>query len=176
MSPRRGEGPIYINPSAHAGCVRRDLCVLAFIALCALLLAGCSRRTLPEDHVYLLFETAEGPFAVRAEVADTDEERQTGLMRRASLPPYGGMLFAWDHDLIAAFWMKDTLIPLDLVYIGSDWRVAEIARGAQPCVADPCDHYYSQREVRYVLEVNAGFMDAHGISEGARIIPVRAGR
>ena len=156
--------------------MRRLIHAFAFTILAALLLSGCSPKALPANHVYLLFETAEGPFAVRAEVADTDEERQTGLMNRASLPPYAGMLFSFDHDLIAAFWMNDTLIPLDLVFISEDWRVREIVRNAQPCAADPCEHYYSQSEVRYVLEVNAGFMDAHGISVGQRIIPVLAGR
>ena len=157
--------------------MRREV---AFIFLTMLLipLPGCSSAEAKgdgkwPDHVYLLFETDEGPLGIRAEVAETMEEKMTGLMYRETLPYYHGMLFVFDEPLIAAFWMKNVEFPLDLVYIGKDWRIKQIEHLAMPCEQEPCEHYYSDMEVSYVLEVNGGFMEEHGLYPGARIEVVR---
>ncbi len=104
-----------------------------------------------------------------AEVADTPEERRTGLMFRDSLPEGRGMLFVFDEDSVRTFWMKNTRIPLDMIFINSSLDVVSIQRNAQPCLSDPCATYSSHLPVRYVVEANAGFADANGIREGTKV-------
>lgn len=102
-------------------------------------------------------------------IADTPDEREVGLMHRDSLPENEGMLFLLDDEEVVGFWMKDTLIPLDIIFIDKDWKIVNIRHSAQPCTAEPCESYFSDSPVRYVLEVNAGFTQRYGISEGASV-------
>lgn len=106
-------------------------------------------------------------------LADTPEERETGLMYRDSLPKDEGMLFILDEEGVAGFWMKNTLIPLDIIYVNSDWEIVNIHHSVQPCTADPCESYFSDTPVRYVLEVNAGFAEQHDIKQGDSIRLIR---
>ncbi len=109
-----------------------------------------------------------------AEVADTPAERERGLMHRYSLPGDKGMLFVFDKEEVVGFWMKDTPIPLDIIFINKDWEVVNIRHSAQPCIeepdtAEPCESYFSGAPVRYVLEVNGGFAEQHAIGVGTSI-------
>jgi uncharacterized membrane protein (UPF0127 family) len=101
------------------------------------------------------------------ELALTDQEKATGLMFRDSLAADHGMLFVFDKDDILAFWMKNTLIPLDIVWLDAAGRVADVHPDAQPCHADPCPKYSNKLPARAVLLVNAGFAAAHGLKPGA---------
>lgn len=87
-------------------------------------------------------------------------------MFRESLPPGQGMLFFYDNPLRPSFWMKNTLIPLDMLFIGADSRIVDIAQDQQPCVADPCPSYTASAESTFVLEIPAGQARAQGISVG----------
>lgn len=103
------------------------------------------------------------------EVARTTEERATGLSNRPCMPPDAGMLFDLETARIPGFWMKDTLIPLDFVWIGEDKHVSGITHDAQPepGVADAALHrYLSEVPVRYVLELNAGAGRRLALAEG----------
>ena len=100
------------------------------------------------------------------EVADSAVERQKGLMFRESLLVNNGMLFIFEEEQEIAFWMKNTLIPLDMLFIDKDLEIVYIEKGAQPCKADPCQTYPSSRPAKYVLEVNAGYTEIHGINIG----------
>ena len=111
------------------------------------------------------FYGSEGPIEIMVEVADTDEERGQGLMFRETLAQNTGMLFVFDHDTQGAFWMKNTLIPLDIIFIDAKERIVEILP-MQPCAADPCGLYLSSAPYRYALEVNQGFAKRHGIKIG----------
>lgn len=102
------------------------------------------------------------------EIADSEEERSKGLMFRTSLKENAGMLFIFDQPSIQAFWMKNTLIPLDMIFIDENKRIADIAT-AQPCTLDPCPVYKSTRQVIYVLEVNAGFAERNNIDVGDKV-------
>jgi uncharacterized protein len=106
------------------------------------------------------------PVRVVVEVARTDEERRRGLMYRQNLPPDAGMLFLFPEDEIHGFWMKNTLIPLDMIFIRKDGTVAGVVENAEP-------RTLTQRSVgkesRHVLEVNGGFARMHGIGEGTRV-------
>lgn len=103
-----------------------------------------------------------GSTSVKLEIADTNAKRQAGLMARKSLPPNQGMLFLFDKQEKPVFWMKDCLIPLDIIFIRKG-KVVLIYKNLPPCKVEPCEYYPSVEFVDSVLEVNAGFADKHGI-------------
>ncbi len=106
---------------------------------------------------------------IQLELALTDKEKRAGLMFRDSLPADRGMLFPFDRDGISSFWMKNTLIPLDIVWIDAAGTVADVHADAPPCRSDPCPMYKNSRPARAVLLVNAGTARAHAIAPGAHL-------
>ena len=108
-------------------------------------------------------------FTVDLELAVTAEEVASGLMFRPSLPENRGMLFIFDQPRQPSFWMKNTLIPLDLVFLDATGAVADVIAEVPPCAAEPCPNYPSSSPVLAVLEVNAGSAAAHGIEVGTTL-------
>ena len=97
-----------------------------------------------------------GPAAFRVELAQTEEERRRGLMFRQHLPADQGMLFIQPPGR-AEFWMKNTLIPLDLLYFDTEGTLLQIVPEAQPCRQQDCPTYPSaSAAVCYILEINGG--------------------
>ncbi len=123
-----------------------------------------AKESLPDTKV--VFIGKEKNVSVYVEVADEQGELRKGLMYRQSLPENQGMLFVFKRTDVLRFWMKNTLIPLDMIFISPDFRIVNITRNAQPCKSDPCNIYSSGAPARYVVEVNGGFCDRNGISEG----------
>jgi uncharacterized membrane protein (UPF0127 family) len=110
--------------------------------------------------------------SLRVELAVTPEERARGLSHRASLPAGTGMLFVFESARQPSFWMKDTLIPLDLIWIDADKRVEGVTPDVQPepGVADGAlRRYSSEKPVLYVLELNAGAAARFGIVPGSQL-------
>lgn len=103
---------------------------------------------------------------VTLEVARTEPERSRGLMYRTSLPEQAGMIFLFDRPGVYPFWMKNTLIPLDLFWTDSSGRIVWIAESVPPCTADPCPEYPPKAVAQYVIETNAGFAKRHGVKVG----------
>jgi hypothetical protein len=103
---------------------------------------------------------------VTLEVADTPEARQRGLMYRSTLADGRGMLFVFDEDADHQFWMKNTLIPLDLVFIDRGGRVVGVHADATPLSLAPIR---AGTPSRYVLEVPGGFAARRGIAAGDRV-------
>jgi uncharacterized protein len=103
---------------------------------------------------------------INVEYATTPVEQAQGLMFRQSLNQSSGMLFVFQGDDMRTFWMKNTLIPLDMIFIAQNMTIVNIAKDAMPCVQDPCHVYDSGRPARYVLEVNGGFADLQNIAPG----------
>jgi hypothetical protein len=103
---------------------------------------------------------------VSVEIAKTEAERQRGLMFRKSLDANGGMIFVFEEPDIHAFWMKNTLISLDMLWLDRSGKVVWIAEHVPPCQADPCPSYSPGAPSTYVLEVNAGFAKKHGVKLG----------
>jgi len=95
---------------------------------------------------------------INIEIADTDKERQEGLMFRENLQENHGMLFVYEKERIPSFWMKNTKIPLDIIFINSDSRVVDLFH-AQPCKKEPCETYTSENKSLYVLETNINKFD-----------------
>ncbi len=103
---------------------------------------------------------------VSVEIADTEPVRARGLMFRQQLAPNEGMVFVFPAPGVYPFWMKNTLIPLDMLWLDERGRIVWIAQSVPPCRADPCPSYGPTREAEYVIEVVAGFSREHGVKVG----------
>jgi YVTN family beta-propeller protein len=104
------------------------------------------------------------------EVPDDREEFARGLMFRNHLPWNAGMLFAFDDEEIRRFWMKNTLIPLDMIFVDSSSKIIDIKENVPPCKQEECPTYPSKEPAQYVLEVNAGFVQEKGVKIGDRLV------
>jgi uncharacterized protein len=110
-------------------------------------------------------DAAAGTATVRVEIARTPGEQEKGLMNRTRLDDDAGMVFVFAGTERHGFWMKNTLIPLDLIFIGEDGRVAAVVERS-PLGLDTDDGGVASR---YVLEVNRGGSRAHGVKPGDRV-------
>jgi uncharacterized membrane protein (UPF0127 family) len=115
----------------------------------------------------LKIETKSGPVLLNVEVADTETKREQGLMFRRSLPDDHGMIFLFDGEHEITMWMKNTYIPLDMIFIGNDWRIRHIAYDAEPFSTDVIS---SMRPASRVLEIGAGQSKKLGLSVGDRVL------
>jgi uncharacterized membrane protein (UPF0127 family) len=149
--------------------VKMLLAVSAFCGL--LLLGGCGSGGVSADDgavkgPSITLNTQKGKTVIEVEIADTMEDRTKGLMYRKSIPENFGMFFIFDEEAEHDFWMKNTLIPLDMIFFDRNYKVVKIVHNAQPCKKDPCMVYSTDKVSKYVLEVNAGLGDKIGLKEG----------
>jgi uncharacterized membrane protein (UPF0127 family) len=93
------------------------------------------------------------------EIADTREERELGLMYREFMPANMGMLFVFEEENPRNFWMKNTLIPLDMIWLDAEKNIVDI-QAAQPCKVENCPIYSGKAPAQYVLELNPGVLKA----------------
>jgi uncharacterized membrane protein (UPF0127 family) len=100
------------------------------------------------------------------ELARTDEERRQGLMFRENLGNNQGMLFIFDEERHYPFWMKNTLIPLDIIWIDKNQKVVFMRENARPCTTTECETIYPPHKALYVLEVNAGVVNEINLGLG----------
>ncbi|MBD2099312.1 DUF192 domain-containing protein [Leptolyngbya sp. FACHB-261] len=106
-----------------------------------------------------------GREVIELEVAQTPEQQEIGLMNRTSLPANRGMLFPFDPPKTVSFWMKNTKIALDMVFL-REGRVQKITRNVPPCTADPCPLYPSDVVIDHVLELRGGRAAELGLRVG----------
>lgn len=106
---------------------------------------------------------------LQIEIADSLEERTRGLMHRTELADNQGMLFIFDQPDYHAFWMKNTLIGLDIIWLDNDLKVVWIESSAQPCQNDQCPTFTPKKSAKYVLEINAGMSDKFDIKIGSQL-------
>jgi uncharacterized membrane protein (UPF0127 family) len=100
------------------------------------------------------------------ELAETREKQTLGLMFRDSLPEDHGMLFVFPAESLRSFYMKNTRIPLDIIYFDEDMRLVSVAENARPCRTRRCPSYLSEGPAKYVLELNAGKAAELGLRPG----------
>jgi uncharacterized protein len=106
---------------------------------------------------------------IRVELAENPLTWTRGLMFRNSLPADSGMLFVFPGEAIQSFWMKNTKIPLDMIFISGDDKIVDIKNNFLPCTADPCPSYQSVAPAKYVLEINGGISQSRGINIGDNV-------
>jgi uncharacterized membrane protein (UPF0127 family) len=133
---------------------------LAFLVLSV----GAAQAQCRFDQIELRWDGGQARFAV--EVADDDAERSRGLMFRETLPASAGMLFVYDRPRRATFWMKNTLIPLDMVFADETGRVTQVHANAIPQDVTTID---GGDGVKLVLEINGGLAGRLGIVPGAEM-------
>jgi uncharacterized membrane protein (UPF0127 family) len=122
----------------------------------------------------VVVKTASGGIhPVRVEVAATPEEKERGLMHRRELGAEDGMLFIFEGESERTFWMRNTLIPLDMIFIRADGTIAGIVADAQPLTETPRT---IKKPSKYVLEVNGGWAARKGVTEGDTVIVASAVR
>ncbi len=125
---------------------------------------GQAQPTLPQSD--LVIRTAQGPKRFRVELADTDDSRSRGMMFRTQMAPDAGMLFDFKTEQMASFWMRNTLIPLDMLFIKADGTILNIHQRAIPRDESGIN---SLGPVRAVLELNGGAASRLGIKAGDRV-------
>jgi uncharacterized protein len=103
---------------------------------------------------------------IDVEIAQTDAEQMQGLMYRPSMADSLGMLFIFSDNAPRAFWMKNTILPLDIIYVGTDKKIVSIQKNAKPFSEESLP---STGNAQYVVEVNAGLCDKWGVKEGAKL-------
>ena len=118
------------------------------------------------DKNSIIIFTAARPVKIKVEFAKTAQELETGLMNRESLEANFGMFFVFSDEKPRSFWMKDTLIPLDMIFISKNGRVDEITT-QEPCPEiGTCPVYESKTSAQYVLEINAGQAEKWNMATG----------
>jgi uncharacterized membrane protein (UPF0127 family) len=150
--------------------------VLAIGVVLTISLAACQPdRSAPPDEKppfdpegVVAFERPDGSriAAVAAEFAEGDSAQERGLMGRRNLPERGGMFFPYEDAQVRRFWMKNTYLPLDIVFVGPDSQIVKIARDTKPLSTERIS---SGRPAQYVVEVRAGFTGRHGLDTTIRI-------
>lgn len=135
----------------------------AFVILGGLFVSGCDVSLQPK----IITPTGH---VIHLEVAITPEDQQRGLMGRTGLASDAGMLFVFDTPRRLGFWMKDTLIPLDVVFIDSTKKIVDI-QTMPPCPAEVelCPNYTAKEPALYALEINGGAAEKMGLKVGDQL-------
>lgn len=126
-------------------------------------------QTVPKTGVLTSSACFENGVCLNLEIADSPQERAQGLMFRDNLASDSGMLFIFETDSDYAFWMKNTKIPLDIIWLDSDYRIVGIRENVAPCVADPCTMYSVGVPARMVLETNAGIVQQNNVRSSQKV-------
>lgn len=149
--------------------------------LALIFIVAAGENVLPQgnnnsDRTYLIYDTnsaiikntskADSP-PITAELAQTNEARAKGLMNRKQLGANNGMLFVFPEPQPVEFWMMNTYISLDMIFIATNNEIINIAKNTTPL--DTTITYPSGGSVKYVLEVNGGFTDKHNYSVGDKL-------
>ncbi|MGC1676190.1 MAG: DUF192 domain-containing protein [Candidatus Binataceae bacterium] len=153
-------------PPSNLSPMRRPIFVLrwrACAAIFALALIACARGPC----VAIVAPGGKEVARVRVEVADTASERETGLMYRSHLDEDAGMIFVFREPSRLSFWMKNTEIPLDMIFADADGKIVGIVANAAPYTLTP---RAVDADASYVLEVNGGFAARHHVAAGDKLI------
>ena len=143
--------------------------LILFAGLCFFMLSPSADDSVPEvkfhpqDLMVTIKTKEDKTYRFDVDLALTPGQQEKGMMHRASMPETSGMLFIFNNSKYRTFWMKDTLIPLDIIFIEEDGRIDHIHS-----MAEPLDRSFitSGRDSWAVLEINGGLSDKLGIKEG----------
>jgi hypothetical protein len=139
------------------------------IAAVMLVVSGAALAQAPPQDLPQLnlprIQLSAGMHLIDAQVAQTPEQHQIGLMHRRDMPATEGMLFVFEQPGTQCFWMKNTLLPLTAAFVANDGRVVNLV-DMQP---QTTDSHCSTEPVRYVLEMNQGWFSKRGVKAGSRL-------
>lgn len=140
--------------------------MIAFLLIISLIFIAVSMNNEKEKQSQVCFKN----YCFNVELAKTAEEMRNGLMFRQGLDSDKGMLFIFEKEGEYSFWMKNTLIPLDIIWINKDKEVVFISENTRPCEeGKPCLSVNPDRDAEYVLEVNGGTAEKIGLKVGDKI-------
>ncbi len=142
--------------------------LLFFILICIVSFVWAGRQYKKLPHGKVVFPTQK--LSLNVEVAKTKAQRTLGLMFREYLPENEGMLFVFEREAILKIWMKDTLIPLDVIFISEQGRIVSMIKALKPCMQQSCDVFYSTKRAKYMLEINKGMIERNKIVVGQDLI------
>jgi uncharacterized membrane protein (UPF0127 family) len=156
---------------------------MLILCLLAVTVAGCEASDSNPEPVEIVttfeggtarIETATDTFVLQVQIAQTDEQRRVGLMRRETLAPDSGMIFIFPREQSPqdVFWMYQTLIPLSIAFLDADGRIGSI-RDMEPCPSpypQYCPYYEATVSFLSALEVNRGYFTERGITVGDRVV------
>jgi uncharacterized membrane protein (UPF0127 family) len=146
--------------------ILRTVLSIAPIAVAITVMAAFAACAHEQPKVAIAGPDGRDLVAVNVEVAATNAKRELGLMYRRHLDEAAGMIFLFKQPQHLTFWMKNTLIPLDMIFAGSDGRIVGIVENATP-LSESIDAV--DGDSQYVLEVNGGFCKRHGVIAGDRL-------
>lgn len=106
---------------------------------------------------------------ISAKIANTEDQRQKGLMYVTNLPENEGMVFLFDREGYYGFWMKNMHVPLDMIWVDSKEKVVDITPNATVCVRDSCPFYKPRTKASTVIEVNAGWAAKNNVKIGDQV-------
>lgn len=145
-----------------------------FFSLIFLFFSGCINKTSSDSNFNLasikFYNEDKEVFEIKAEVADTIYKQTIGLMNREKLDEDRGMFFVFNSEGKRDFWMKNTLIPLDMVFLDKDLKIINIIENAQPCKVLDCEIYSSIDPARYVIEINGGLSSKYNLTNQTKVI------
>jgi uncharacterized membrane protein (UPF0127 family) len=141
----------------------KTLLAILLISVIAVFYTTFSIKRSPNPDKYTL--NIQGK-ELTVEVADTPQKRKKGLMYRNEMPADEGMIFFFGSEGDHSIWMKNTYIPLDIIWVGADKKIVHIESNVPPCEKDPCKSYESKFPSKYVIEVNAGWVSKNKIEVG----------
>jgi len=156
---------------------RKSITLIIVISIsCSILFLNYYLSKTPEINPYNninLYKTAvvkiNDNHLFKAYIADTPAKQQLGLMHQQELATDSAMLFTFTSSTYQQFWMKNTLIPLDIIFI-NDNKIVDIEHNAKPCDQDPCPTYNSENPANKVLEINGGLSKKLNINIGQDVI------
>ena len=148
---------------------KKSMKLLQFFLFIFLLifLSSCAKKTGGQTQTSIYI--GKNLIKINAELADDNQERENGLMFREHLNKNSGMLFVFENEEQQTFWMKNTLIPLDIIFIDKAFKIIDI-KYAIPCDKGPCRLYESTKPAKYVLEMNGNFTLINNIKIGDSLI------
>jgi uncharacterized membrane protein (UPF0127 family) len=154
----------------------RYLSITGLVALFSLVVISTFIFLSSNDHISVSDELASLTYVkvdgsvgvIEVEVADTDQKRTTGLMNITYLPKDSGMLFIFPEMYVPTMWMKDTYIPLDMLFLDEDLKIIHIARNTVP--NQTTEIYSAGAAGKYVLEMNGGWSQREGIEIGDQFV------
>lgn len=134
--------------------------ILVLVGL--LVLTACSQSALKQVCI--------NTHCFNVDLAKTPQAQEIGLMNRTHLDSDKGMLFVFDKEYPYGFWMKNTLVPLDILWIDSNKTIVYIQKDAEPCKVENCPTYIPNKPAKYVLEINGDLSEEYGFKEGKPVI------